>query len=253
MSFIVVKSAYDYSDAMCADLEPAQNVSLIDANLGPSNFPARAAASLARRLGRPSGPDHRALAQRLRVKIAQLRMGVDDPLIICLFDSTPFAQDETFLRVLRGLHPRCILVSLIYNVLGAEGEMRADFLKRNYDYCYTFEPTDAALYGFDSFVGIYSSNVELPNAEQDLDLCFVGLDKGRLPLLRAIHEFLSQNEIRSRFHVVSQSPEEGFPTADFVVTRQRLPYWDSMRIIARSRTILDVLDPRQAGLSLRSV
>jgi len=246
MSVVWVKGAYDYADEMSRDLESDSRVTLVQGVALQSRW-ARLAGAVLRRLF-PGLATRWSRYSFLRSVGKGLR-GSQDERIICLFDSSPYADDPEFIRRLRHRHPGCRLVLIIYNVI--VDSRRGQFIRDQYDLAYTFDPENAREFGFRHFDGIYSA-VSGVKRRTSHDLVFIGLDKGRLGALYDLYQMLRRKGLRCFFYVVSDQ-QECDDAEGFVVSSSRMSYGQSISLVQSANCILDLVPECQSGLSLRCI
>jgi hypothetical protein len=120
----------------------------------------------------------------------------------------------------------------------------------DFDYVYTFDYADAEKYGFLYMGPVYSrQNVDADPAAKSGDVYFIGVDKGRLPLLQQIGKHLTAQQIKFEINVAGVTgevtPQEG------IIYNERLSYREVVETLQNYTTVLDVLQSGQSGLTLR--
>jgi hypothetical protein len=120
---------------------------------------------------------------------------------------------------------------------------------------YTFDPDDAEKYGLTLIHQVYRdvSNHLAEQVAPDIDVYFVGQDKGRFQALMQWEHVMRQAGLATHFHIVRSKNGE--------YSRQELPklqpaglsYDDNIRMIQRSRSLLEIVQKNQSGLTVRSL
>jgi len=85
----------------------------------------------------------------------------------------------------------------------------------------------------------------------DYDIVFVGRIKGRLNILEELYTIFVNNGLNVYFHVVKDSPSDESSVLE--LKSHFLPYSQVCNLIESSKAILDILQPGQKGLTLRSL
>lgn len=120
-----------------------------------------------------------------------------------------------------------------------------DKLKENFDLIVTDEKKDAELYKLfflpDPFSKIRQKKVKIKN-----DICFIGLDKGRGKILKAISEKAYENHVRSNIKIVGKGSRDSL-----IKYTNYQSYLDIMKQDMESNCILEVLQPGQDSYTLR--
>ncbi len=115
----------------------------------------------------------------------------------------------------------------------------------------TFDPRDARKYGFELMSQVYRQ-VALPDAPtRASDVFFVGREKNRLAALLEWKGALQQLGLRVDFHIVRDRGVRHTPAELEALVDRPLPYDETLRRIAGTRAILEILQVGQSGLSVR--
>ena len=80
-----------------------------------------------------------------------------------------------------------------------------------------------------------------------IDVFFVGKDKGRSDLINNIYTFLNDQKFYAKFFVVDKHKRGGVYTTTFI------SYTEIIKIIQRSKAILEIVQKGQHGLTVRSL
>ncbi len=115
----------------------------------------------------------------------------------------------------------------------------------------TFDPGDAAANGLRLLPQVYR-HVDLPAAPtQATDVFFVGREKNRLPLLLEWKGRLQALGLRTDCHIVRDRGVRHTAAELEALVERPLPYAETLRRIAGTRAILEILQRGQSGLSVR--
>jgi hypothetical protein len=117
----------------------------------------------------------------------------------------------------------------------------------------TFDPADSKKYEIELHNQFYWLKPEVDNKKLDFnfDVVFVGRIKGRLKTLERIYEVLSESGLRVYFYVVKDHSEDSSVVLD--LKSEFMPYFQVCKLIEQSKSILDLLQPGQEGMTLRSL
>jgi len=120
---------------------------------------------------------------------------------------------------------------------------------------YTFDPRDAREFGIELTEQVFRHDPLPADAAtpKDLDLYFIGTDKGRLPELVRWKDRFEQQGLRTHFHIVADR-RTTYGTQDrALVTDACIPYASNLEFVRRSRCLLELLQGTQSGPTMRSV
>jgi hypothetical protein len=116
-----------------------------------------------------------------------------------------------------------------------EEELR--WLSGKMDRIGVFDPAVAQNFGLEFWPNVYPSKPDNP-VKEEYDLCFIGNDKGRLPLLEQIADECRTHGITTAFYVKGSSPEKRCDNIHYL--DEYLPYPVVVDIVRRSRTLLEL-------------
>lgn len=124
--------------------------------------------------------------------------------------------------------------------------------KNLFDLVYTFDKKDSLNYGFHHMYSTYSKIGE-ENESIKYDLCFVGSDKGRFPIIKSIYEkALSYTNPNHLFFSIFQTSIENEKMFPYMIFNESIDYFELIKIVQLSNCILDIVIGEQNGLSLRA-
>jgi hypothetical protein len=120
----------------------------------------------------------------------------------------------------------------------------------------TFDPGDADRFQLKLVNQVYRdvSAIRDESVQPDIDVFFVGYDKGRLPVLRQWHGLLTAAGLDVHFRVVRDKRKTYLPQDDVsFLSPGGLSYPDTLKWIQRSRCLLDIAQENQSGLTVRAL
>lgn len=119
----------------------------------------------------------------------------------------------------------------------------------------TFDPEDARRHGLPLVDQVYRdvSPYRRSDVAEDIDLYFVGQDKGRLPTLRRLQMAAERAGLRTRFHITPDRRRRYGPQEQALLSPDPLPYAENLAWINRARCLVEVVQPHQSGPTVRSL
>ena len=103
---------------------------------------------------------------------------------------------------------------------------------------WTFDSNDAKRYMINYNSQFYTKNIKLDKDNLEYDVLFLGRAKNRKDMILNLGEKLKEKGINSKNIIIENEK-------DFV------PYEDYLKLLAKTKTILDIVDGNQSGLTLR--
>ncbi|MDR6733831.1 hypothetical protein [Sphingobacterium sp. 2149] len=113
---------------------------------------------------------------------------------------------------------------------------------------YSFDPVDCKVFNMKFNTTLYFDNIILPNRSKKYDVLFVGMDKGRKSQLEDLEALFKKMGISSLIYIVGNRNLLGDHSGN-----KPIEYNDYLGHIAESSVILDLLQERQSGLTLRAM
>lgn len=119
----------------------------------------------------------------------------------------------------------------------------------------TFDPVDAARFGLQLVPQVYRDvrGVQQEEVAPDVDVYFVGKDKGRLAELLRLESLLQKSRLTTHFHIIRDSRASYAEQVLPYLATKGLPYEDNIKMIGCSRCLLELLQENQSGLTIRSL
>lgn len=249
MKSIVFKSSYDYYNYLLSDLSKCKDIYVYDSPL-KLTIKQRVILKILNLLNN----------KKKLIKIYNMLLNIFEEIFpnipkyadasIIVFDNFVFYEDDRFHNWIRSINGNGKLISINYNVI-SKNEERLKNLKKKYDVNYSFDLENCKENDFNHFWGIYSS-VKVSNISTSIDLFFLGLDKGRYPILKEIYDELKVRKFKTNFIVISDDVSP-FMMEGFIVQNQRVSYAESILGIENTECILEIVTNEQNGLSLRAI
>ncbi len=140
------------------------------------------------------------------------------------------------------------------NRLERERRVYVESLKKLANLC-TFDPDDAARFGLKLVPQVYRNVMSFLQGEvtPDIDVYFVGRDKGRLSKLLNLEQLLQDAQLTTHFHII-RGDRAAYSADDLShLSTRKLSMQDNIKMIRRSRCLLELLQNNQSGLTMRSL
>lgn len=118
-------------------------------------------------------------------------------------------------------------------------------LKRNNLEYWSFDLEDCKRFNLKHNSTFYFDNIEIGYESRDVDVLFVGADKGRKVFIEEIRQGLKKRGLRPFFHIV---PDRGASNPSNIKT---IPYQEYLNHVSSCIALLDFLQEGQSGQTLR--
>ncbi|WP_312364458.1 hypothetical protein [Sphingobacterium sp.] len=113
---------------------------------------------------------------------------------------------------------------------------------------YSFDPEDCKEFKMEFNTTFYFNNIELPVRQKKYEILFVGMDKGRKSQLEDFRLRLKELNISNLIYIVSNRNFLGKHAGN-----KPIGYSQYLKYISESNAILDLIQDRQSGLTLRAM
>ena len=129
------------------------------------------------------------------------------------------------------------------------------WLKRSGLRAWTFDPADAREFDIGLIEQVFRHDPPADGgpAAKDIDLYFIGTDKGRMDELVGWKELFERDGLATHFHVVGDCGKVYAPARQALVTDACIPYADNLALAQRSRVLLELLQHTQSGPTMRAI
>lgn len=172
---------------------------------------------------------------------------------IVVFDC---ACDMRNMRLMRKKHENVNLY--IWNIMKdfmgrlklTNPNVNAEYIKSCFNHVYSFDKGDCEKYGIEYFPPLYTRDLKLNKEVYEYDLVFLGSEKGRYDILKTIYDELNENGFKQYFHVFSKNADADVKDG-FALTSLKMTYDDYLKLVSKSRAILDIPQDGQIGCTIR--
>lgn len=152
---------------------------------------------------------------------------------IIIFDS---AYNSHAVKIMKDKCKNCKIILYYWNHIN---ECTKKYLEdKNIHEFWTFDSNDAKRYMINYNSQFYTKNIKLDKDNLEYDVLFLGRAKNRKDMILNLGEKLKEKGINSKNIIIENEK-------DFV------PYEDYLKLLAKTKTILDIVDGNQSGLTLR--
>lgn len=110
---------------------------------------------------------------------------------------------------------------------------------------WSFDPDDCARYNLRFNTTFFFKNIVIPYNTLEFDILFLGINKGRRSALENLNEEFVGRGLKTYFYIVPDKDEKR------EINNKPIPYQDYLKLLSKSKAILDLQPYGQSGLTLR--
>lgn len=152
---------------------------------------------------------------------------------IIIFDN---GYKENIARYIKKKNHQCKIIFYYWNpIMENNKKFLAD---PNLDEIWTFDKRDAEKYGLKYNPQFYTSNIKLDDDNITNDVYFLGRAKNRAEDIKSVENKLLEQGIKTNFNII-------------YTEKDTISYTEYLNNVSYSKSILDITDPSQTGLTLR--
>ena len=120
---------------------------------------------------------------------------------------------------------------------------------------WTFDPRDAREFDIGLIEQVFRHDPAAGGAvdAKDIDLYFIGTDKGRMDELMRWKDRFERDGRRTHFHIVGDRKKVYSPERQALVTDAWIPYAANIAFARRAKVILELLQDTQSGPTMRAI
>jgi len=121
---------------------------------------------------------------------------------------------------------------------------------------FTFDGGDALRYGFHSINQVYRNpNFDMHETSDlsQVDVFYIGVDKHRTSILECLKEEFDKEDISYNIYIKKDKHSVVSPKLTSCYVDKLIPYEETLAMVSRSKCILEILQKRQAGMTLRTL
>lgn len=188
-----------------------------------------------------------------RFSVFRKYVNKNDHIKFVIYDHNRLSLDEKYIKWLRKKYPYSTISYIFTNTAkksGAYDYGKLTVLNDMYDQVFAFDEADSREYGFEYNYLIYAPILPINNETMEYDAIFVGGAKERLPFLHKIYNKLISLNLRPCFYIFGVDEKDQLKNSN-IHYNKRIPYEETMKLTAKSRCIIDILQDGSTGIALR--
>lgn len=178
-------------------------------------------------------------------------INADECNYFIFFEGSKVAYQKKYLEFLKHRYLKSKFIFRFVNPVNETNEWALDFIKLNYDMIISMNQNDCEKNDWIYVSNTYNIENSFSNNKVDIDVFFVGSNKGRLKVLIKIYQFLTALGLRCLFFIADVRKEErvlGFSGVKYI---KKMTYKETLTYISRSKCLLEIIQKGQTGSTLR--
>ena len=177
---------------------------------------------------------------------------VKDKVCFIFEEFSPIPFNKGFLTFLKQKYKLAKFVFLFSNPINIRLEQKLEYLNEMFDLILTFDKKDAEKYNLVYFQSHYSRIPISSVGKNQVDVFFIGAEKGRLQTILNVYEKLKKNGLSCDFNIVDVDEDKKIYKDD-ITYNIRLSYMEVLQRIQNSTCLLEIVQDNQVGPTLRTL
>lgn len=172
--------------------------------------------------------------------------------IIIFAEGCRLAYDIDFLKWLRKKYRNVKIVFYFLNSTVQLSSKRIEYIDTSFDIIVSYDKNDCKKYNWNYYCGIYCGEKQkvLEKKEENIDVFFIGRDKGRLKELLAAYEVFTNAGLKCDFYIIGVPREKQI--ASGIHYNKILPYEDVLNKVRNTRILFEIVQNEQSGCTFRT-
>lgn len=135
-------------------------------------------------------------------------------------------------------NPNCKIIMYFWNIIEEHEEYKRILQDENIDEFWTFDRNDAEKYNMKCNPQFYNDKIKIDKVKLEYDFLFLGRAKDRKQELLELEEILREKGFNTNFKIIEDE-------------KDYISYEEYLKLVAKSKCIIDYNQNGQIGLSLR--
>lgn len=155
-------------------------------------------------------------------------------------------------KILRYIHhynPKCRIIFWYWNTIDNKKNKLIKTQYREYCEVWSFDKVDCKKYNLKYNIQFYFIQPKNTKTEYKYDAIFIGYDKGRFEIVKTMNKILKEKGYRTLIKIVRD--ETSVDKDDDLYCDNGIPYQNILKLIKESKSIIDVPQEGQAGITMR--
>lgn len=169
--------------------------------------------------------------------------------IILFSESNRLSYDPIFVKWMKNkYHAKTVFFFMNSVVQLPKG--RVEYVIKTFDYIVSYDLADCEKYGWNYYCGVYCSDKRRSNRESEIDVFFVGRNKGRLAELKKAYHLFINNGLKCEFYIIDVPNDEIDDSG--IHYNHSLKYEETLDRVASCKVLYENLQQNQTGCTLRT-
>lgn len=179
------------------------------------------------------------------------RIDQNNDVYFIFFEGSKVSMQKEYLMFLRKKYKKAKFIFRFINPVNAFNAWMLRFIYANFDLVISMDYEDCRRYHWLYVNNTYNTKLQETKQAEEIDVFFVGSNKGRLEQLFNIYQYLESKGIKCDFFITDVKKEErvwGYKGIHYI---KRMKYEETLKYIKKSRCLLEIMQANQAGSTLR--
>lgn len=179
------------------------------------------------------------------------KINKDDDIYFVFFEGSRVSMQRDYLLFLRNKYRKAKFIYRFVNPVNTVNLWALEFVYMNYDLIISMDREDCDKYHWLYVSNTYNVKTKQGCQEEEIDVFFVGSNKGRLEQLLKIYQYLTNKGMKCAFFITDVKKSERVSGYKGIHYIKKMKYEENLQYIRKSKCLLEVVQKGQAGSTLR--
>ena len=181
------------------------------------------------------------------------KINKNEEVYFIFFEGARMAYQKKYLEYLKKRYVNSKFIFRFVNPVNMTNRWMLDFVDKNYDMVVSMDQADCHKYNWTYVYNTYNIHLKKIYNNLDIDVFFVGSEKGRLGLLIDICKFLISKGLNCVFFVANVNSSNKSNQYQGIKYIKSMRYSETIEYIKRSKCLLEIVQNGQNGSTLRPI
>ncbi|MCI9379377.1 MAG: hypothetical protein HFI06_12930 [Eubacterium sp.] len=180
-------------------------------------------------------------------------INVAECVFFVFFEGSRVAYQKEYLSYLKSRFQNSKFIFRFVNTINQQNKWMVNFVENYYDMIISMDQCDCKKNNWVYVSNTYNIQPKITEQIKDIDVFFVGSDKGRLKKILSIYRYLKTIDLRCEFYIAEVKEEERIYGLEGIHYIKYMKYSKTLELISRSKCLLEVVQEGQVGSTMRSM
>jgi len=176
-----------------------------------------------------------------------------DKIYFIFFEGSRVGYQKEYLFYLKNKYPNSKYIFRFINPINQNNSWMVEYAERYYDLIISMDQSNCEKYNWEYVNNTYNTRFLETERREDIDVFFVGSNKGRLNKIIKIYKFLTDKGVKCEFFITDVRKKDRIKGLLGIHYIKKMKYRKTVELINRAKCLLEIVQEGQTGSTLRSM